>query len=61
MIDTEDDEPCCSHLKKQRDEAYSRLKEGISNTEDDHLDVNLGPETEFLKKYKNLINDKKIV
>ncbi|KAL0273405.1 UNVERIFIED_CONTAM: hypothetical protein PYX00_006074 [Menopon gallinae] len=56
--DSEDDGPSSSQLKKQRDEAYSRLKEGISNTEDDHLDLNLGPETEFLKKYKDLLNDK---
>lgn len=38
--------------------AWSRVAEGISNTEEDHLDLNLEAEEVFLQKYKELLAEK---
>lgn len=43
------------NLFEERAKAYSRVAEGISNTEDDHLDLNLEAEIAFLEKYKQLL------
>lgn len=53
-IITDDSGPSTS--KREHDEAYLRVAQGISTYEEDYLDLNLIAETAFMKKYKDLLS-----
>ncbi|KAK4886374.1 hypothetical protein RN001_002645 [Aquatica leii] len=55
-FDDDEDDETIKQKQKMKEEAFARLAQDISMVDDDHLDLTLQQEEQFLKEYMSLLN-----